>query len=126
MVFANSEKEKMIHAIWKSGFQVGKKIVKWLYSEDLAYTFEKMEIGRIGLDNLTNLCKGGESESTKAIARGKQFIKNLEARLDVYNPDMRLSALGLIAEMRENLTIIANYKSRQRNDRSKPKTTGAC
>lgn len=96
----------MIHDIWRSGMNVKKVIVSWFKGEDAAFAFEKSEIGRIGIENLTNLSKGGESEATKAIARGKQFIRNLEARMHTLDESKSIMAMNLILEMKENISRI--------------------
>ena len=49
----------VINDIKNSGLQVSKRIVKWFDNEPDAYNFEEKHINDVGLDNLTNLVKGG-------------------------------------------------------------------
>lgn len=103
--FLNSEKEEVIHQIWDAGLTVGHVIKQRFDSEAHAYIFEKDEIERIGLENLTNLAKGGEPEAQKALKRGERFIvamRNLIPSLGASGKDV---ATKLIAEMEENLDV---------------------
>lgn len=47
-----------IRAIWQSGLQVGKKVVREFGDESAAYAFEKREIERFGLAKLCNAVRG--------------------------------------------------------------------
>ena len=49
----------VINDIKANGLQVGKRIVAWFNQEHDAYNFEEKHINDIGLDNLTNIVKGG-------------------------------------------------------------------
>lgn len=49
----------VINDIKAHGLQVGKRIVAWFNQEHDAYNFEEKHINDIGLDNLTNIVKGG-------------------------------------------------------------------
>jgi len=103
--FANSEKEAMIHEIWASGLSVKRMVVRRFDKEAAAFTFEKQEIARIGIENLTNLSRGGESEAVRAMRRGEAFIARLSSVMH------RLSGKGiddarmLIKEMEENIGV---------------------
>lgn len=48
-----------IRSIWLAGYEVKKEKIKTFISEDDAFSFEEKMIEKIGLDNLTNLTKGG-------------------------------------------------------------------
>lgn len=49
----------VIRSIWGDGLQVKRIKVKQFASEQAAYDFEREEVRRVGLENLTNLCDGG-------------------------------------------------------------------
>lgn len=54
-----SDKCNLIREIWRHGLQVERVITKRFKDEARAYAAEAEEIRRIGLDNLTNQCRGG-------------------------------------------------------------------
>lgn len=103
--FANSEKEATILDIWSSGAKVTRKIVDRFQLEAAAFAFEKAEIERIGIENLTNLAKGGEPDAVKALRRGEAFIRRLSQAIPTLPQKSAEEARGLIREMEENLTV---------------------
>lgn len=103
-VFKNAEKEYRIHQIWNDGFEVIKLKVKNFNSESLAFKFEKDEIDRFGLDNLTNISKGFETEDFKSLRKAQAFILQL-SRLKAVKPNLQYIDT-LISEMNENISMI--------------------
>lgn len=103
-VFKNAEKEYRIHQIWNDGFEVIKLKVKNFNSESLAFKFEKDEIDRFGLDNLTNISKGFETEDFKSLRKAQAFILQLN-RLKAAKPNLQYID-NLISEMNENISMI--------------------
>lgn len=103
--FANSEKESRIHEIWDSGKKVRRKKVKTFASESAALAFEKYEIERIGIENLTNISPGGEPAALKAKKRAEAFISRMSSALPFLVGSQKVNAMALIEEMKENLTI---------------------
>lgn len=101
--FANSPKEALIHEIWMDGLEVERRIVQRFDVEAEAYVFEKQEIARIGLWNLTNLSKGGEPDALKAKRRAQQFVRILGKKLTTLSGAKREQAEGLLEEMAENI-----------------------
>lgn len=101
--FANAEKEARIHKIWDSGMKVKKKKVRTFNSEDAAFLFEKQEIERIGIENLTNISGGGEPSAAKAKKIAEIFIKKLSAAIHLLTDNDKEMAAFLISEMKENL-----------------------
>lgn len=103
--FMNSEKEDVIHQIWDSGAEVQHAIVRRFENESQAYIFEKSEIERIGIENLTNLTNGGEPEAKKALARGERFVSRMSAMLPRLTQDRADICKRLIAEMEQNISV---------------------
>lgn len=111
----NAAKESRIHEIWRAGLEVKRVIVQTFTSEDAAYAFEKSEIFRIGIENLTNLSHGSEGSTTKSIARGEQFIENMTNALPKWRGSKKSAAKELIEEMKENVSILKNFLRREEN-----------
>ena len=103
--FANSEKEQRIHDIWSEAKTVRKKVVAWFGTEAEAYTFEKIEINRIGIENLTNISNGSDPQALKALRRGEAFIHKMEMAIPKLCGKSKVSALALIIEMQENISF---------------------
>lgn len=101
--FANSEKEWRIHDIWSCGEKVRRKKVKEFSSESAALDFERPEIDRIGIENLTNISNGGEPAANKAQKRAMAFIEKHTRALPLLDENYKMIAKGLIEEMKENL-----------------------
>lgn len=101
--FANSEKEQRIHDIWSEAKIVRKEVVAWFKSEAEAYSFEKMEIDRIGIENLTNISNGSDPQALKALRRGEAFIHKVELAIPNLCEKSKAAALVLIKEMQENI-----------------------
>ena len=101
--FLNSEKEEVIHQIWDAGLEVEHVIVRRFDSEAQSYGFEREEIERIGLENLTNLSMGGEPSAKKALKRGEWFVAAMRRLLPRLGNQRRDVAEQLIAEMEENI-----------------------
>ena len=96
-VFKNAEKEYRIHEIWNDGFKVLKVKVRNFNSESLAFKFEKEEIERFGIDSLTNISKGFETEDFKSLRKAQAFIFQLN-RLKAIKPNLQYIDV-LISEM---------------------------
>lgn len=113
MRFMNAEKEFTIREIWMAGLEVIRKIEKTFDLEAEAYIFEKQEIDRIGIDNLTNLSRGGEPEEVKAMRRGEAFIKKMNASMDGFSESQKILAMGLIREMEEAVNLCKRVLGRE-------------
>lgn len=77
----NGAKCDKIRDIINSGNKVKKEIVKRFASENDAYQYEEKLISKIGLNNLTNVAKGGRNpySYTPIEKQGKEFIVSLIA-----------------------------------------------
>ena len=102
--FLNAGKEETIHQIWGAGLKVQRVIVRRFHSEAMAYAFEKVEIERIGIENLTNISNGGEPAAKKALKRGEHFIARLQKMMHSLPKNKEARARQLIEEMEENLS----------------------
>lgn len=111
--FANSEKEQIIHEIWGEGLSVKRRIVKRFSNEQKAYHFEFQEIKRIGIENLTNIAKGGESQDIKAAAKAKATIALIKSRMKEMSCFDFYNARKLVSELEQALSVakMQLYKS---------------
>jgi hypothetical protein len=112
--FANAAKESVIHAIWNAGLQVIKVKVAHFTSEQDAYKFEKEQIDEIGIINLTNLAKGGESDDFKALKQAETFIDIQTHNLAFYTGKRHSDAIWLINGMKDCVRDIKASIERKR------------
>ena len=72
-------KADKIRAVILTGDAVVEKVVRRFASENDAYAFEKKEITRIGLSNLTNIAPGGRSIRSDEVLRRASARATLKA-----------------------------------------------
>jgi hypothetical protein len=91
----HSPKCNRIRAIWDAGGKVEKRIVREFAREDDAYAFEAQLVERHGLQNLTNIVKGGRLEfgEDPELTRDKTAIRlfaKAASKSNGFSPDMTL------------------------------------
>lgn len=102
----NVEKENLILDIINSGYSVSKKKIKTFDKEQAAYHFEKCEIDRIGIENLTNMSSGRGGDLAKSKEIAERFIELTIGNLKKLNGKRFYQAWLLMDEMKETLELI--------------------
>ena len=89
-----SRKCKLINELLSSNLNVIKEKIAFFRDEADAYAFEKQEIERIGLDNLTNIIPGGKWSYSQV----RSYVNN-KRREDTFTPDRCVEAIVLAKDM---------------------------
>ena len=74
----------VIRDILDDGLKVKEKIIKKFKSEDLAYEYEKDQIEKIGLENLTNIAPGGRKITSEIYYQRKEARQTIKALGKIY------------------------------------------
>lgn len=104
--FGNARKCERILAIMDAGLEVIEQIVLCGLTETAAFALEAAEIERIGVESLTNLSHGLEPALVKDKKRAERFIQDMLWFLERVADEQKAAVRELIAEMRENVSVI--------------------
>lgn len=103
----------VIRSIWADGMSVGRVKVAVFAEEQAAYDFEKVEIARIGLCNLTNIAPGG----------GRPWIYSVDDSTTVRAAKMLINVVARMLSLKASGKRL-NYPWQDAFDAAQPKMVG--